>query len=173
MNVQWSFRKTLSKEAYMIFVRDYKSTLYRLALGYLKEEADALEAVDEAVYLGLLKLHQLKEQEKLKPWLTSILINECRGILRRQKKLLVTEVLPEVVDDTKAVSMTLREALGKLPEDLQEVIILRYFGDYTVKDTAQELNLPQGTVATRTKKALALLKEELISLEGGMYHESI
>ncbi len=67
----------------------------------------------------------------------------------------------------------MREAIGELPEDLQEVIILRYFGDLTVKDTAQELNIPQGTVATRTRKALEMLKEKLIFWEGGAEHESV
>ena len=57
--------------------------------------------------------------------------------------------------------MPLKEAISKLPMDLQTIINLRYFNDYTLVETAQILKLPQGTVATRQRKALSLLKLEL------------
>lgn len=173
MSVKLFEKKSLSREAYLVFVQSYKGTMFRIALGYLKEEADAMEAVDETVYIGLYKLHQLREEEKLKPWMTKILVNECHRLLKGRKRELVTESLPENQDVSSRSSLTLREAISELPEDLREVIILRYFGDLTVKDTAVELNLPQGTVATRTRKALEILKEKLISWEGGVEHESV
>src|SRR5690554_8226583 len=105
--------------------------------------------------------------------MTKILIHECHRLLRLRKKDIPTEQLPKTEEVTSRVSLTMREAIGELPEDLQEVIILRYFGDLTVKDTAQELNIPQGTVATRTRKALEMLKEKLIFWEGGAEHESV
>lgn len=166
-------KKNLRKERYLVFVHEYKGTMYRIALGYLKTESDAMEAVDETVYIGLSKLHQLREEDKLKPWMTKILIHECHRLLRLRKKDIPTEQLPETEEVTSRVSLTMREAIGELPEDLQEVIILRYFGDLTVKDTAEELNIPQGTVATRTRKALEMLKEKLIFWEGGAEHESV
>ena len=69
--------------------------------------------------------------------------------------------------------MTVKSAVENLPEELKEIIILRYFADYSVRDTAIFLDLPQGTVATRARKALELLKEDLISMEGGLRHESL
>ena len=55
----------------------------------------------------------------------------------------------------------------KQSQEMKEIILLRYYGDLTVKDTAELLSIPQGTVATRTKKALSLLKEDLTKEEGG------
>ena len=40
-------------------------------------------------------------------------------------------------------------------------MILRYFADYTLAETARALQIPQGTAATRQRKALALLRLEL------------
>ena len=48
-----------------------------------------------------------------------------------------------------------------LPEELRSVVILRFFSGYTQAETAAALNIPQGTAATRQKRALALLKLEL------------
>jgi len=132
-----------------------------------------MEAVDEAVYLGYAKLKQLKDPEALKSWVTRILINECHRVLRNRKKEIPAEHLPEIEAVETETSMTVKNAVENLPEELKEIIILRYFADYSVRDTAIFLDLPQGTVATRSRKALELLKEDLISMEGGIRHESL
>ena len=59
------------------------------------------------------------------------------------------------------VGMKAEEAVRRLPEELRAVVILRYFAGYTQAETAAALNIPQGTAATRQKRALALLKLEL------------
>ena len=51
--------------------------------------------------------------------------------------------------------------MGRLPEQLRTVVILRYFSGYTQAETAAALGIPQGTVATRQRRALALLRLEL------------
>mgnify|MGYP005813742123 CR=1 FL=1 len=48
-----------------------------------------------------------------------------------------------------------------LPEELRLVIILRFFAGYTQAETAAALEIPQGTVATRQRRALELLRLEL------------
>ena len=53
------------------------------------------------------------------------------------------------------------EATRSLPEDLRQVIILRYFTGLTLSETAAALGIPQGTAATRQRRALALLRIEL------------
>jgi preprotein translocase subunit SecD len=49
----------------------------------------------------------------------------------------------------------------RIKEELRSVVILRFFSGYTQAETAAALNIPQGTAATRQKRALALLKLEL------------
>ena len=53
------------------------------------------------------------------------------------------------------------EAVRRLPEELRAVVILRYFAGYTQAETARALNIPQGTAATRQRRALQLLRLEL------------
>ena len=166
-------KKPLTKESYLSFITSYKSIMYKIAYGYLSSEADSMEALDEAVYLGFAKIRQLKDPDALKSWVTRILINECYRILRNRKKIVLSQDLPEIPSEEYEPSMTVKSAVENLPEELKEIIILRYFADYSVKDTATFLDLPQGTVATRSRKALELLKEDLISMEGGIRHESI
>jgi len=44
-------------------------------------------------------------------------------------------------------------------------VILRYYADFTLTETAKSLNIPQGTVVTRQRRALKLLKLELLEEE--------
>ena len=58
-------------------------------------------------------------------------------------------------------ALPLRDAVARLPQELRAVVVLRYFSGYTLAETAEILSLPAGTVSTRQRKALALLRLEL------------
>ncbi len=135
--------------------------LYRTAYLYLGREADALEAVDEAVYQALRSLGQLREAAYFETWLTRILLNECHRELRRRKRLAGEEALPETAGPDAYDHLPLKDAVARLPEPLRAVVILRYFTGYTQSETAAALTIPQGTVATRQRRALELLRLEL------------
>ena len=138
-----------------------REKLYRTAYLYLDSRADALEAVDEAVYQALRGLKALREPELFETWLTRILINQCHRELRRRKRVAPQEVLPEHAGPDQYDHLPLKEAVERLPEELRSVVILRFFAGYTQAETAQALQLPQGTVATRQRRALTLLRLEL------------
>lgn len=61
----------------------------------------------------------------------------------------------------------LRDAVERLPQELRAVVALRYFAGYTLAETAEILGIPPGTVSTRQRRALALLRLELSEEEGG------
>lgn len=151
----------LEREEFAKRVEAVKGRLYRAALLCLGSEADALEAVDEAVYQALRALKQLKKPEFFETWLTRILINECRRELRRRRRLSGEEAIPETAESDDYDVLSLKDAVRRLPEELRSVIILRFFAGYTQAETAAVLELPQGTVATRQRRALKLLRLEL------------
>ncbi len=137
-----------------------KSRLYRTALLYLGSESTAVNAVDEAVYRGLKALRKLRQPEYFDTWMTRILINECKKELRRIKRELPMETLPETAAE-EYDSLPLYEAIRRLPQELKEIVVLRYFTQLTLAQTAQSLMIPLGTVVTRQRRALSLLKLEL------------
>lgn len=137
-----------------------RERLYRTAYLYLGSQADAMEAVDESVYQGLRALKKLRQPEFFETWLTRILINQCKKELRRRKRVSPEETLPETAAE-QYDALPLREAVGRLPEELRSVVILRYFGGYTLQETALSLGIPHGTASTRQRRALSLLRLEL------------
>jgi len=153
----------MDHEEFAARVEAVRKRLYRTAYLYLGSEADALEAVDEAVYQALKSLRQLREPDYFETWLTRILLNECHKELRRRKRFSSggEEDLPETAGPDAYDGLPLKEAIRRLPEELRAVVVLRFFGGCSQLETAEALQIPQGTVATRQRRALALLRLEL------------
>lgn len=138
-------------------ITQIQGRLYAIARLYLGNESMALEAVDEAVYHGLRSLRRLREPQFFNTWMTRILINECKKELRRRKREYLLEAIPEEATEMYD-ALPLKEAILHLPQELKEVIILRYFAGYTLAETSQILEIPQGTVVTRQRRALQVLR---------------
>lgn len=151
----------MDKDEFAARTEAVKQRLYRTAYLYLGSEADALEAVDEAVYQALRALRKLREPDFFETWITRILINECHRELRRRKRLTGEEAIPDAAGPDVYDVLPLKEAVRRLPEELRVVVILRFFAGYTQAETAAALDIPQGTAATRQRKALQLLRLEL------------
>lgn len=140
----------MNNEEFARRIEEIHGKLYKTAFLYLGSEALALDAVDEAVYKGLCGYRKLRQPEFFSTWMTRILINECHNEKRRQKRFHPLEELPEAAtEDFDA--LPLKEALQRLPKELKDVVILRYFTGYTLTETAQALEIPPGTVATRQR----------------------
>jgi len=150
----------MDKNEFVTRTEQIKTRLYRTAFLYLGSENMALDAVDESIYRGLLSVKKLRQPEYFETWITRILINECKKELRRRKREQPLDTIPETAEEMFD-SLPLKEALSRLPQELKEIIILRYFTGFTLAETARSLEIPQGTVVTRQRRALSLLKLEL------------
>ena len=150
----------MKKEEFTYRVEAIRGQLYKTAMLYLGSHSQAVDALDEAIYKGLCGYKKLRKPEFFTTWMTRILINECNNELRRRKRTCPLEELPETAVE-EFDSLPLKEALQKLPKELKDVIVLRYFSGFTLAETAELLNIPQGTAATRQRKALQLLRLEL------------
>ena len=140
-----------------------KQRLWRTALCYLNDEQAALEAVDSAVYKGLLAVHNLRQPEYFDTWLTRILINECRTILRRQQRLApydeaAAEAIPASAADDHS---DLYAAIAALDEKLRLPVVLYYLEGFKIREIAAMLGVPDGTVKTRLRNAREQLRKDL------------
>lgn len=149
----------MEREEFAARVQEIREQLYRTAYGYLGNAHDSLEAVDEAVYQGFRARKKIRQPEFFTTWMTRILIRVCYRELERRTRQQEVPVEEQGAEDYDG--LPLREAIERLPEELRQVIVLRYFTGLTQAETAQALEIPQGTVVTRQRRALALLRVEL------------
>ena len=152
MNKQEFTRRVLAMEA----------RLYRISCGMLQSYQDRLDAVQEAVTKAWANLPRLRREEFFETWLTRILINECHNIQNARKKTVPLSILPEPGYEDDA-NKPLRDALLALDMNLRLPVLLFYVEGYRLREIAQILKIPEGTVKTRltrAKKKLKLLLEE-------------
>ena len=149
----------VTKEEFALRIEAIRKRLYKTALLYLGNETQALDVVDETVYKAFCGYRKLRQEEYFDTWITRILINECYNELRRHKRVQCVDIIPETAVE-KYDSLPLKEAILRLPKELKDVIVLRYITGLTLVETAETLKIPQGTAATRQRKALKLLKLE-------------
>ena len=149
----------MTKDEFALRIEAIRKRLYKTALLYLGNETQALDVVDETVYKALCGYRKLREAELFDTWITRILINECYNELRRHKRVQYVDVIPETAVE-KYDALPLKDAILHLPKELKDIIVLRYIMGLTLVETAETLKIPQGTAATRQRKALKLLKLE-------------
>lgn len=150
----------MTNELFTQRVEAAKEKLYKTAMLYMGSHTDAMDVLDEAIYKAWRSKNKLRQEQYFDTWITRILINECHNELRRQKRMCPIDELPETAAESYD-HLPLKEAIGRLPKELKDVIILRYFSGFTLAETAQMLKIPQGTAASRQRKALKLLRLEL------------
>ena len=150
----------MDMKEFAVCSEEAKTKLFKTAVLYLGDPDAAAEALDEAIYKGLKACRKLKQPEYFDTWITRILINTCHDEQRRRKRHLSFEEIPEEAAE-EFDSLPLKEALMSLPKELKDVILLRFFSGYTISETAEILDVPQGTAASRQRRALSLLKLEL------------
>lgn len=150
----------MREDEFTACLEEIKPRLYRTALLYFGSESKAVDMVDEAVYRAWCKRRQLRDPAAFSGWLTRILLNACHSEQRRMSRFRPLEELSERFTEYYD-NLPLKEAVGKLPAGLKEVVILRFFDGYTQEETAKTLKLPRTTVVSYQRRALALLRLEL------------
>ncbi|MEK4484420.1 sigma-70 family RNA polymerase sigma factor [Psychrobacillus sp. FSL H8-0484] len=148
-----------NEDAFLELIHSYQEALYRTAISYLKNEGDALEAVQEVTYRAYRSLKTVKEPTYFKTWLIRIMMNYCQDVLKKSKR----EVPEDRILGMQGVSedftfLELEEALSNLSDYERELLHLKYFEDVKIKDIAVMWNTPEGTIKTRLHKALRALR---------------
>ncbi len=154
----------MNDNEYMRRVRAIEGRLYRVAQGILWREADSVDAVQEAVFRGWLKKDRLNDADKLEPWLTRILINQCRDMLRRRRREPAALSADVPREDTTCEDLQLRIALQALPEKYRLPLLLHHMQGYSVAETAAILRLTKSLTVSRLHQARRALRN---LLEGG------
>ena len=157
------------REALVTLIMARKNEYYRLAYAYLNNPEDALDATEDMILRIYDKIHQLKKAESFYSWSNTILVNCCREMLRKKKKIILLEDYEEEVYiedyEQREQQLDLEKHLLRLNPDQQEAIRLRYFLDLDYQAIAELTQVPLGTVKSRIANGLKKLKESF----GGVY----
>ena len=151
----------------------------RIALGHLGNAADAEDAVQDALMSALRHVDQFKGRAKMSTWLTAIVINSARMKLRRrppqvhvaldepsgEQNLSPADMVsdmrpdPEEVYRKRQIAEALAHATSRLSPILLTTFRLRDVDGLSIRETAQFLRVPTGTVKARLARARRRLRQ--------------
>jgi RNA polymerase sigma-70 factor (ECF subfamily) len=158
-----------NQEAFIFLIHQFEENLYRVAHAILKNEHDCADAIQEMILKAYQSIHTLKNPKFIKTWLVRILINQCNQLLKKKKKVVSFSELQEVASNIPDFErVELEEALSSLDPDLRLVVTLYYLEDIPLKEIAQLLEIPQGTIKSRLHRARNTLAKWLNTSKGGV-----
>ncbi len=170
------FSKKTDEDSFKRTALPHLKFIYNMALRLSGNEYDAEDITQETFYIAFKRFHQLKDEDKCKSWLFSIMRNlflkeaERRG---NYKELNLDE--GEYLFNLESVSnynekeitekidnQELQVILNKIPEKYKSPFLLFYMDNRSYKEIADVLNIPIGTVMSRISRGRDFVKNLLL-----------
>lgn len=144
---------------------------FRAAVGWLGNEQDAREAVQDALLKAYRARARYDQSRPFYPWLRRIVRNTCFDLAARRRTRRPTELHEERLADRQPTALdrlaqeeaiaAVRGGLDRLGEEHREILVLRHFEELSYAEIAQALDLPTGTVMSRLYRARRALVRAL------------
>lgn len=175
--------------AFETMVREFGGRLLSTTRRLLRQEDDAMDAVQDAFLQAFKSIGSFEGQSQLYTWLHRIAVNCALMKLRtkrRRPEALIEDLLPKFQDDHHRVEpateldetalaraeraetrATIRDCIEKLPDSYRIVLVLRDIEEMDTTEAARVLGVSEGVVKTRLHRARQALKTLLDPHFGG------
>lgn len=162
-----------------LYQRYYKLVRY-IAFQLSKNHADAEEITQEVFLQVLHSIDSLRDPNQFKAWISRITYSKAKMQFRKHKDRSIENELLDVLnmkeeehpDYVPVKNMhyisdkeVLDECLLQLKDRFREVLILHYFSQLSIKEIAELMETPEGTVKSRLLYAKQYLKDEITAYE--------
>ncbi len=165
------------REAFDLLIEPRLDRLFRMAFAITRSEADARDATQDACVLAWRELPRLRQPDRFDAWLSQIVVNASRGVLRRSARVRVREVTvdrdrddprpasPEPATPAEADSVAdddaIRRAFARLDDATRTLLVLHHVEERPLAEIARLTGSPVGTVKWRLSNARAALEKAL------------
>ncbi len=171
MNAE-GMRKTevISREEFVEAFLEMERSLFCIARSFALSYSDCDDVLQESALKAWQYRGQLRQKAYFKTWATRILINECKRMLKKNRRMLPVAQIPEnqmpvFTGEDAGFDRMLHDALYALEIKYRLPLTLKYRDGYSVDEIARILRLPSGTVTTRLYRARTKLKQILTGEE--------
>ncbi len=159
-------------EQFTAFVHAVWRPLYRTAYLLLGEHGAAEDLVQAALAKTYSSWRKVRDLDAAAGYARTVLLNEAKTMFRRASwgRERPAETLPETGHETDpSTRPAVLDALRTLPPRQRAVVVLRFYEDLSVEQTAHALGCSTGTVKSQTSEALAKLRRllgDIVTFEG-------
>ena len=168
--------------AWEVLVRQYQARIYSVAYHYVANAEDARDLAQEAFIRVYQNLALCPDANAFLPWLIRITRNACIDHLRRRgarppsQDIAADEMVdlrspaanPEQLYAADARKRLIYRALGEMTALNREMILLKDIQGLALEEIASMLNVPLGTVKSRSNRARIELAHRLALVRGDL-----
>lgn len=158
----------LSQTQFSELVADHGPILYRLAYRLVGNRSEAEDAVQETFRSVWKSRAKFDPTRGTRAWLTTILRRRVADFYRRRARphLAIGDgdleiSSPEVDPTAEGFTDEMQQALGRLPPEWRETLLLVVVAELTHQEAADALGVPLGTVLSRVSRARGRMREYL------------
>jgi RNA polymerase sigma-70 factor, ECF subfamily len=151
-------------------VTEHGPSLYRMAYRLLGDRQEAEDQVQETFRSAWKSRNLFRPEGGCRAWLASILRRRVADHWRKPRPPAVLPADASLEPGTPPddplrdeFSDEMQHALGQLPDDLRETLLLVVVGELTHQETADLLHVPLGTVLSRVSRARKKLRDCLLA----------
>lgn len=161
MNYESLIKKAKMKNpgAFTELMKSQMQSMYRTAKAILMNDEDVADAIQDTLLICWEKMSELKVDRYFKTWMIKILINNCYGIIRSNRRIIYTDELPERVSEENVSNIEWQEAFSSVDEKYRIVLTLFYSEGFHTKEIAKILGITDSTVRTRLSRGREQLRE--------------
>ncbi len=162
-------------------VRPYERSVFAMAMSFLRNQADAEDAAQEAFLKAYRNLAVFRGEAKFGTWLISITLNEARSRIRARNAAPMISIdeepdepgqfspamlrdwreIPSEALERQEVRHFLQEAIAALPEKYRTVFLLRDVDDLSTNEVAETLNISVASTKVRLHRARRMLQKSI------------
>lgn len=159
-------------EAFASIIKRHEAMVFSIAWHVLRDRSMA-EDLAQDVFLQLYRdLGSIESEEHLVFWLRRVASHRCIDALRRRHVLPVPleeagEIASDDADRDLILERRIRNVIATLPPQQRVALALRFQEDLDPREIAEIMEQPLNTVKSHLRRALATLRSELGSEEGG------
>ena len=171
----WRVQMESDHQAFALLVERWHDRIYGLCARMLNNTHTGEDLAQEVFAKIFEKRKDYDPQRKFATWLWRIAVNRCYDELRRLQRrqefslepdeeghaIIPDQLIETVSPDQQAVaeeeSAVIRRALAQLPDIYRSVVVLRHYQGLKLREIAEVLDVPEGTVNSRMAEALSQL----------------
>lgn len=158
------------KETFCEQIRKHEKAMYGLAFSVVKNEADASEAISEAILKAYKNISSLKNETAFKAWILRIVHNTSVELVRKNARIISLdeiELAENSAEENIVNNLTLKEAVERLEQPFRTAVILYYYENLSISQISDITGATAVAVKQRLSRARKqlrkLLKEDFIS----------
>jgi len=169
--------KSNNRKAQMALYKKYCNGMFSVAQRYIKDTAEAEDALQEAFIKAFQKLDQFKGDVTFGAWLKRIVINSCLDAIKAKKMVLdeINESLLHIANDDEDSWSISHEASAKqvintiatLKDKYRLVLQLYLLEGYDHQEISEVLQISENTSRTNLHRGKAILKQSLNRVDYG------